>query len=488
MYKVDDRLYSTRTFWPYPGQRCTFYDGVDSVYTFRTGRRAGGGRGVTNITIPDFSSMPTGSKVSALGAFYRDFSESVSASSAAAADEGSNRSLTGDTGHEFFRVRSRTTPFVVHVLRKDNGVWLDADVPVYPGELGIFPALQSPSPYQRWQALRAQTPKGRAVVEGSVSDVTPDPQSQLNYLFSQMRTHKPVANVAESIVEILRGGVPALLGGTLEAWNGLLRTVPKNRLRTRDLVDPKKMASIAKSDLRYAGSTYLGYQFGLTPLIGDVLKIVDNLTTLHTLVYGTSERYRRKLPLISESKTLSSRRTNTVAAARRADSGLSIGLPSTPTEVSVVRSYDTRLTARIGGLARPNTVHNGFLERADNLLYNLGFKEPELIWNLTSFSWLLDWYTHLGTSIANAYRLSGNGVNVDYAYSTVSFKTLITQKHAGLAFANDTTGVFPGEGYTKRYADVLYRRRATPFGFGGDLSSLSSGQMSILVALGLAKS
>lgn len=494
MYRVDEQYFSPRDFSSSDGKPYRTYDRVKGVYSFRTG--VTGGNPVVDVTIPDFTKMRPADRQRRLGEFYRDFSESSAALSTAAARENESRYLTGDTGHEFMSFDISHDPALV---RESNAAGFSTVLPHYITGVPCMPSQESGSPWAKYLTYRQASPRGAFLNGDCFNSIGRlDPQSLLNYLFSTIRYDaKPVADIAETLGELVVGGPFALVNGLLGLFNGLLKTAGKTKLTTNELsyllfsqnLRKKKLkegARALKRSSHEAGATYLFAQFGVSPFVQDVIKAVNHLTQIHSIVYGTSERFHRRSALKTESFTLSSYANPSGAVAASSTGVLSRNL-TVSSEVNVIRSYDTFLSARTSGLARPNSAQRAFLGKADALLYNLGFQEPDLLWDLTSFSWLLDWWLHLGTSIVNASRLSGNGKSVDYAYATTVVKTFATQRNTGLQRLGGgvTAEILKNQG--KLLAVAKYRRRATPFGFGGDLSSLTSGQMSILTALGLAK-
>lgn len=482
MYRVDVRpvgaLLDT-CYFPFTSSTSrvdTFsgYPGYESIYSFRT---RGGRNPVTDVRIPDFSKTKSAAdRIRQMGNFYRDFSESATASSAAAFEEGSKRSSTGDTGHEMLSVRVVSTPLEARVTHPSTGrsgpYWL------YPFNTSPIRGMMNNDPLWAKYSDASQ-------VNIDATGYIPTPPSQgpredtqaiINQLFSKMRADAPVANIGETLVELIKGGPFALLHQLMTQWDSYLKLLRRPSVSTRQLRD------LGAS----AGGSYLYGSFAVTPFVNDVKKVIDNLTVLHTLVYGSSSRMRR----IWEKPTTSTVETVKLATRHeyaRPDGRLSSGGGSN-SPLETIRSVDTRLVSRFSGLARPTSSGNEFIDRANALWYNLGMTEPDLVWNLTSFSWLLDWWLHLGTSITNAFAFSSSGVNVDYAYATTKVTTLEVQRFDAGSFSLTSANTLARpHGQTKRLTTVTYRRRATPFGFGGDLSSLSSGQMSILTALGLVK-
>ena len=164
----------------------------------------------------------------------------------------------------------------------------------------------------------------------------------------------------------------------------------------------------------------------------------------------------------------------------------------TTTAKSLVRE-DYKFTARYSSLVKPNSRSNGFVEKAEETLRQLGLvDDPSLIWELTPWSWLIDWAANIGNSLVNAHTLSplSGRHSVDYAYFTTCLTEVVEEEV--VAVVTNGTG-WPSRSYTvlrpRSYFSTVSktRSRATPFGFGTQLGSISASQFAILVALGLAR-
>lgn len=124
---------------------------------------------------------------------------------------------------------------------------------------------------------------------------------------------------------------------------------------------------------------------------------------------------------------------------------------------------------------------NQDLQRLDKLY---GVKiTPDVIWNLTPWSWAADWFGNTGDIIHNMTKFSQDGLVMPYGYmmeqsilrAEYRMKDL---KPTGFDIP-DLTQVFT--------RTIKYRRRATPFGFGLDPVSFTPFQLSILTSLGLSR-
>jgi len=112
--------------------------------------------------------------------------------------------------------------------------------------------------------------------------------------------------------------------------------------------------------------------------------------------------------------------------------------------------------------------------------------DPEALWQLTPWSWLVDWYGTIGDIIGNANRIADNGLVIRYGYLMVH--TTREYQWSTLPSLLDYDGkMFPTSSAFYR-RETKRRYRATPFGFGLDLSDMNPQQWAILSALGLSHS
>lgn len=121
--------------------------------------------------------------------------------------------------------------------------------------------------------------------------------------------------------------------------------------------------------------------------------------------------------------------------------------------------------------------------------------DASIIYKLTPWSWLLDWFTSTGSVIQNIYLRAKDQAVAEYAY--VMCSDTITYSAPGAVDMNvGTRSVGTGiwSGGQKRFSGVsttVYsfrdREVANPYGFGITFASLSAYQMSILAALGLSR-
>lgn len=102
---------------------------------------------------------------------------------------------------------------------------------------------------------------------------------------------------------------------------------------------------------------------------------------------------------------------------------------------------------------------------------------PEVLWNLSPWSWAADWFANTGDVMHNISAIGTDGLVLrnGYMMSHGNRTTVYSGSHAGQ--------------YQKRVRieEHKTRRPATPYGFGVAFSSLSATQVAVISALGLSR-
>jgi hypothetical protein len=103
---------------------------------------------------------------------------------------------------------------------------------------------------------------------------------------------------------------------------------------------------------------------------------------------------------------------------------------------------------------------------------------PEVLWNLSPWSWMLDWFGDFGDVMTNISNLGHDGTVMQYGY-------LIERKNIQQTW----TATFNGQPLRTEVSYLTKQRMpASPYGFGVKFEELSSKQLAILAALGLSHS
>jgi hypothetical protein len=272
---------------------------------------------------------------------------------------------------------------------------------------------------------------------------------------SRVAPTNPLVDLSTSIAELLREGLPSL---------------------------PGRQARLS--------SEYLNYQFGIAPLASDirdlraVMKRADSLWKQYAENSGKGVRRRYEFPI--ETTTSSTVGTSVPA-------GLSVTEGShDPITGSLVqpgplwRRTTTRKRTWFSGSFTyylPSSPIGASIARLDKL-YGLR-PGVDTLYQLTPWSWLIDYFTNLGDVLENLNTFTTNGMVMPYGY-VMSEKTVTTESRLDFQ-------IWSGNGFKKSSisdtVESVSQRRipATPFGFGILESGLTGKQKSILIALGLSR-
>lgn len=261
-----------------------------------------------------------------------------------------------------------------------------------------------------------------------------------------------VANVATALGEFAsEGTLPSAVGAS--TW--------RNR------------AQIARS----AGDEYLNVSFGWLPLVADLRDFAYAVKHHHKIlsdyVKGSDKKIRRRYIMDEEQTSLSSPATF----------GFMQDAPTFPGQLW----SQTRKKVWFSGAFRYHVpVGSDTLEkfkRWDSLANKLlGINiTPEVVWNISPWSWAADWEGNIGDVMHNISALGTDGLVLQYGYAMSS--THYEEHRAGQPYYK---GTWPFCSLV-RVSSNLLRIPATPFGFGFDMQSLTGKQTAILVALGLSR-
>lgn len=239
---------------------------------------------------------------------------------------------------------------------------------------------------------------------------------------------------------------------------------------------------------RGAADAYLNAMFGWAPFLNDIFDFV-NVTrnaNAHIAQYerNSGRPVRRRVTIFDDTTT----EVSLVSAAAYAQPSL-----ATPLYDSTGRLTRTLESHRKVWFSGSFTYYLpsvegplGRMRRAEALgskLYGLRLT-PELLWQLTPWSWAVDWVTNSGDVIRNWSAFQNDGLVMHYGYVMEHKQNNITYVLDGCALKG--YGRLPS--LTQKYVlESKIRRRATPYGFGLDPGTFSSRQWSIIAALGISR-
>lgn len=233
---------------------------------------------------------------------------------------------------------------------------------------------------------------------------------------------------------------------------------------------------------------YLNWEFGLKPLMNDLFAAADAVRDSEKMIAqllrdsGRPVRRRYEFPV-----------TETVELSRSSQKVLaypSLGVMATGSEAYLEKSRKTTTRRWFSGcytyhieMGSDTLSRLRQQEQLASRLYGLRIN-PDLLWNLAPWSWLVDWISNLGDMINNLSAFSRDGLVLRYGYIMMESTIVDTYTHPGLRFGSGFTGPLIQEFGTV----VKQRERATPFGFGLNTSGFTPRQWAILAALGITRS
>jgi hypothetical protein len=316
--------------------------------------------------------------------------------------------------------------------------------------------------------------------------------------WSRTQPLHPIYNLGVSIGELkdLPGMFRQTLAGirALRSWGN---AVAHPGTTVRDFL--KRASHIPRN----TGDAYLYGAFGLAPMLQDLLFLLKMREKLDKKISWlrrhNGKSVRAKIELDSWSYSESIARSISPSASVRPPLATQLYAAGMTTPVSnpILKTYQRRIwySAKyryyIPELADdPRTKAPPGALVADLLGLS---PDPAIIYKLTPWSWLLDWFTSVGAALSNVYTRARYGVVAQYAYVMCS-ETLIYESRGQVTMHTGvrTAGVWSGpdvyfDGASRTEYTFRQREEANPFGFGITFASLSAYQWSILAALGLSR-
>lgn len=286
---------------------------------------------------------------------------------------------------------------------------------------------------------------------------------------AQCKPTSSPANLSVAIGELMREGLPSMIGH--RTWE------------TR------------AKDYRKSGDEFLNYQFGWLPLVNEIKD------TAYALAHGTDilSQYERDAgKLVRRSFEFPIERTTTTTnitsdvqvqmGTRALLNGWYEGGSPTPGMKKTLEREIVRRTWFSGAFTYYLPTGYDSRNKLDRAaLYAkqvLGLEiTPEVIWNLTPWSWAADWFGNIGDVAANVSDYASDGLVLRYGYLMENTIVKDTYTLTGARLKR-----YGGRTFTNTFiTEVKKRRRATPFGFGLNEANLTLRQKAIIAALGISR-
>lgn len=310
------------------------------------------------------------------------------------------------------------------------------------------------------------------------------PQSAVNNALAAVAPRSELYYIQKGTTAVARSlpTNPVADAGTFigELKAGLPRTIGKELFKTKF------------KDYRKVGSEYLNVEFGWKPLISDLQKFAkaanQSEKIVNQLLRDSGKNIRRSFTFPDEQVV--TRTVNNALSVSATGTTITPNLhySATGAPLEVVTTTTTRtwfsgcFTYHVNlGNTLPDRISRAAAEARK--LYGIELT-PETVWNLAPWSWAVDWEGNVGDVLHNVSRFSQDGLVMRYGYLMQETTCKI-----------DYTLGWQGRFKTAQQSNLTFsitsqrkeRRRATPFGFGFDMTALSGRQSAILGALGISR-
>lgn len=277
-----------------------------------------------------------------------------------------------------------------------------------------------------------------------------DMNSKGSTAISRCEPTRPSADLSTAIGELLHDGIPSLPG--------------------------KAEGNV--------GEEYLNLQFGWSPTISDGRSFIqavrnsDRTALQYARDSGTLVRRRYDFPLERSVSSITESKYPGYWGGPSSDV-VHTGTRVTTTTVETRTWFSGAFTYHIPRSALGRTVYQ--LDKKYGILPGV-----DTLWQLTPYSWLVDWFSNAGDVIHNLNAFTENGLVMAYGY--VMQDTIKTIDCSWVGTLRDWQAVY--RPYTL-VDQIVYRSRqriqATPYGFGLDWNGFNPFQLSILAALGITR-
>lgn len=281
---------------------------------------------------------------------------------------------------------------------------------------------------------------------------------------------KPTSSSVElstALGELFRDGIPRALGAN--TWEG------------------KTLAA------RNAGDEYLNVQFGWLPLVSDISSfgktVADSDAILKQYDADRGKVVRRRFEFPVEENVVS----EILSFSKPPVTGgtISTGITGT-TSTDGVWSKETKTTKRrwfsgafVYGapLGLTTKAKSADLAAKADKLFGVSLT-PDVVWNLTPWSWATDWVFNTGDVLSNISDFISQGLVMRYGYLMEETIVKVTYSLRGVVYYDHPVNVPDAT----LVVSTKSRVRANPYGFGITWDGLSSTQLAILSALGISRS
>lgn len=275
----------------------------------------------------------------------------------------------------------------------------------------------------------------------------------MSTLYERMRPDRPEFNFGVSIAE--------------------LKDLPRLFSNLQEMMSKRP-------NTRTASKAYLDWQFGVKPIINDIknlLNAAENVDKrLRQLIRDNGKPVRRRMTItLSDSQPTNTRHTSYGVLGHI--------LPTQFYDYVPYEDVTTKITESVTGVARfryhlpTDLIGRPNISRIKRKLYGLDFNASN-VYAVVPFSWLVDWFTNLGTIIASLSNGVADRLAADYFYIIYKREEITTKVSQGSILGQPVS-------CTSVHTRKWYERvEGTPFHPSITGTNLNNTQLAILGALG----
>lgn len=315
---------------------------------------------------------------------------------------------------------------------------------------------------------------------GPVSGFVPSMAAYHGMVDARLRPKLSHANLGQSLAELRE--VPRMLETTAKDFRDYWKFVGGSGSSSR--MSPKG-----------ASDSFLNAQFGWAPFIRDIFDVCDVIVNVDRYVQETSRKNNRwdHRETVLDEGSFEQIITTGTGSRVQPNSFLLDQLLNTSASWTKRYTFSKRESYRVWASGdfkfyRPEfdmsrSDYNSGLNQIRRLSTLLGTNiSPSLLWNITPWTWLADWFGNAGKVIENLSAAALDGVVSKNVFLMYSYsRTLVLKQEL-----NFLDRPISAEFY--RIVNSKQRGHAkTPYGFSLLPTQLSGKQLSILGALGISK-
>lgn len=237
---------------------------------------------------------------------------------------------------------------------------------------------------------------------------------------------------------------------------------------------------------------YLNYEFGLKPTLQDLRKFAEahrkSVKIIDQLKRDSGRLIRRRYTFPIE-RTITAPVTQSTSAYGSPGFSLSGASPYVggPGKLTKTReeTYEFWFSGAYTYLyVDGDSAVNKMRAREQELSRLYGTRiTPDLLWELTPWSWAADWVGNTGDVMKNLSAFSNDSLVLRWGYIMCKYTCRDTYLLEGVRLR----GMPPGPVSQTFVTQVKKRNRATPYGFGLDPAAFTTRQWAILGALGISR-